>query len=217
MNGAMLCCVLLTVAPDALGPLVRQDGFQFRPPQAFRMARMDLFHGTRAGSVARTSSAPRYLAAALIDGDGEDAASLLFSVVEETVLLGPASRDEFSTAVARHFNDELGQPFQLERAQVNDGRVEVLGAIRQGSQLRRILVAIWPGEGRHLVAIASAPSGRWDELAPVIDASFDSLKEDPTIAARPPQRYVWAFVALLAALSMISIGLWRRRQAARTS
>lgn len=212
----LLLALSLTATPDALGQVVRQDGFQFRPPQAFRMARMDLFHGTRAGSIARSAAAQRYLAAALIDGDGEDAASLLFSVVEETVVLGPSSRDEFSTAVARHFTDELGQPFQLERAQVNDGRVEVLGAIRQGSQLRRILVAIWPGEGKHLVAVASAPSGRWDELAPAIKACFESLKEDPTVSARPPQRYVWAFVALLAALSMISIGLWRRRQAART-
>lgn len=213
---ALVLSLLLGVAPDSLGQVVRQDGFQFRPPAAFRMARMDLFHGTRAGSVARSSSSSRYLAAALIDGDGEDAASLLFSVVEETVVLGPSSRDEFSTAVVRHFTDELGQPFQLERAQVTDGRVEVLGAIRQGSQLRRVLVVVWPGEGRHLVGMASAPSGRWDELLPAIDASFDSLKEDPSISARPPQRYVWAFVALLAALLMISIGLWRRRQAARS-
>ncbi|MBL8912385.1 MAG: hypothetical protein JNM17_16960 [Archangium sp.] len=211
---ALVLCAFLGVAPE-LGQVVRQDGFQFRPPSAFRMARMDLFHGTRAGSVARSSGSTRYLAAALIDGDGEDAASLLFSVVEETVVLGPSSRDEFSTAVVRHFTDELGQPFQLERAQVTDGRVEVLGAIRQGSQLRRILVVVWPGEGKHLVGMASAPSGRWDELLPSIDASFDSLKEDPSISARPPQRYVWAFVALLAALLMISIGLWRRRQAAR--
>jgi hypothetical protein len=207
--------LLLLVAPDPLGPVVRQDGFQFRPPQAFRMARMDLYHGTRVGSVARSATSGRYLAAALIDGDGEDAASLLFSVVEETVVLGPSSRDEFSTAVVRHVHDELGQPFQLERAQVTNGRVEVLGSIRQGSQLRRILVAIWPGEGRHLVAMASAPSGRWDELAPSFDASFDSLREESSVSARPPQRYVWAFVALLAALLMISIGLWRRRQAAR--
>ncbi|MFO0596001.1 MAG: hypothetical protein U0228_11870 [Myxococcaceae bacterium] len=198
-----------------LGNLVRQDGYQFRPPVAFRMARMDLYHGTHAGSVARTAGAARYLSAALIDGENEDAASLLVSVVEETVVLGPGSRDEFSTAVLKHLHDELGQPFQLERAQVNDGRVEVLGAIRQGSQLRRVLVAIWPGEGRHLVAMASAPSGRWDELAPAFRASFDSMKEEPTVSARPPQRYVWAFVALLGALAMISIGLWRRRQAAR--
>ncbi|MFT3708301.1 MAG: hypothetical protein QM817_11665 [Archangium sp.] len=216
MGVVIAMLLLLAASPDALGQVVRQDGFQFRPPAAFRMARMDLFHGTRVGSVARSSASQRYLAAALIDGDGEDAASLLFSVVEETVVLGPSSRDEFSTAVVRHVHDELGQPFQLERVQVTDGRIEVLGSIRQGSQLRRILIAIWPGEGRHLVAMASAPSGRWDELAPLIDASFDSLKEDPSISARPPQRYVWAFVALLAALSMISIGLWRRRQANRT-
>jgi len=215
-SGLVLALVLSAPASlEALGPVVRQDGFQFRPPKAFRMARMDLFHGTQVGSVSRFAASTRYLSAALIDGDGEDAASFLVSVVEETVVLGPSSRDEFSTAVVRHLGDQLGQPFQLERAQVNNGRVEVLGSIRQGSQLRRILVAIWPGEGRHLVAMASAPSGRWDELAPLLDASLDTFREDVVISARPPQRYVWAFAALIAALFMVSIGVWRRRQQAR--
>ncbi|MFZ5440629.1 MAG: hypothetical protein ACOZQL_11520, partial [Myxococcota bacterium] len=117
--------------------------------------------------------------------------------------------------VVRHLTDELSQPFQLERAEVTSGRVEVLGAIREGSQLRRILVAAWPGEGRHIVALCSAPSGRWEALAPVLSASLDTLKVEPLTQARPPQRLLWAFVALLGALMMVSIGLWRRRQAAR--
>lgn len=198
-----------------LGPVLRQDGFQLKPPRSFRMARMDLFHGTQVGTISVSPSAPKYLSAALIDGDGEDAASLLVSVVDATLSLGPSSRDELSTAVVRHLRDELGQPFQLERAEVRNGRVEVLGSVRQASQLRRILVAAWPGESRHVVAICSAPSGRWEALAPVLSDSFDTMKVEPVSSPRPPQRLLWAFAALVAALLLISVGLWRRRQATR--
>ncbi len=211
-----MACLLLCGAAEPLGPVVRQDGFQFKPPKAFRMARMDLFHGTHVGAVTRNVAVTRYLSAALLDGEGEDAASLLLSVIEEPLTLGPSSRDEFSTAVVRHVHDELGQPFQLERAEVTNGRVEVLGSIRQGSQLRRVLVAAWPGEGRHVVALCSAPAGRWEALAPVLAESFSSLKLEPVSSSRLPQRYVWAFATLVAAMLMISVGLWRRRQASRS-
>jgi hypothetical protein len=179
------------------------------------MARMDLFHGTHVGTVSRNPATARYLSAALVDGDGEDAATLLVSVVEDTLRLGPSSRDEFSTAVVRHITDELGQPFQLERAEVREGRVEVLGSIRQGAQLRRILVAGWPAEGRHIVAFCSAPSGRWDTLSPLVLESFSSMKVEPLSSPRPSQRVMLAFAALVAAAMFISVGLWRRRQSAR--
>jgi hypothetical protein len=206
---------LLLLSADGLGPVLRQDGFQMKPPRNFRMARMDLFHGTQVGTISLSPAAPRYLSAALIDGDGEDAASILISVVDATLSLGPSSRDDLSTAVVRHLRDELGQPFQLERAEVTNGRVEVLGSVRQGSQLRRILVAAWPGDSRHVVALCSAPSGRWEAMAPVLSESFDSLKVEPVLLPRPPQRLVWAFAALVGAALLISVGLWRRRQAAR--
>ena len=151
-----------------------------------------------------------------MDGEGEDAATILISVIDATLGLGPSSRDDLSTAVVRHLRDELGQPFQLERAEVIRGRVEVLGSVRQGSQLRRILVAAWPGDSRHIVAVCSAPSGRWETLAPVLLESFDSLKVEPVSTTRLPQRVLWAFAASVAALLLISIGLWRRRQAARS-
>ena len=207
--------LLLSATGPTLGPVLRQDGFQVKPPSSFRMARMDLFHGTQAGTISSRPGASRYLSAALVDGEGEDAASILISVVDATLWLGPSSRDELSTAVVRHLRDELGQPFQLERAEVKNGRVEVLGSVRQGSQLRRILAAAWPGESRHVVAICSAPSGRWEALAPVLSDSFDTMKVEPVSSLRPPQRLLWAFAALVAALLLISIGLWRRRQAAR--
>ncbi len=205
---------LVVLASDALGPALRQDGYTLRPPRGFRMARMDLFLGTRAGAVSVAPGAQRYLSAALIDGEGEDAASLLLSVVEARYAAGPSARDALSTATVRHFRDELGQPFELERADVRNGRVEVLGSIRQGSQLRRVLVAAWPAEPRHVVVVASAPSGRWADLAPTLAASLDTLRQDP-VAAGPSPRLRWAFAALVASLLLVSVGLWRRRQAAR--
>lgn len=205
----VLCLVAMSAAP--LGPVLRQDGFQVRPPAGFRMARMDLFHGTRVGAIGGGG----YLSAALVDGDAETASSLLLAIVDTSFSLGPSSRDTLSTAVVKHFNDALDQPFSLERAEVVNGRVQVIGAIRQGSQLRRVLVAAWPGVGRHVVAVASAPSGRWDELAPQFADSFESLKVDAPLTARPPQQVMWAAAALAAAALLISIGVWRRRQAAR--
>jgi hypothetical protein len=202
-------------AGEGLGPPLRQDGFQFKPPATFRMARMDLFHGTHAGSVSRDRNVPRWLSAALVDGDGEDAASILVSIVDEGMSLGASSRDDFATAVKRHLRDELNQPFQLERSSVTNGRVEVLGSVRQGSQLRRILVAAWPGEGRHVVALFSAPSGRWDALAPSIAESFNSMHVDQT-PSRTSQQLVWAFAALLAGLLIISVGVRRRRRETAT-
>lgn len=177
------------------------------------MARMDLYHGTRVATVSQSSSAPRYLSAALMDGDGEDAATMLVSVVEEPLSLGPSSRDDASTAVLRHFRDELELPFVLERADVRTGasaRVEVLGSVREGSQLRRILVAAWPGEVRHMVVLFSVPSGRWESLKAAIDESLDTMRTDSSQG--PSRSWRWAFATLIAALLVLSIGLWRRRQ-----
>lgn len=213
---ALVLLLVLNVDSGALGPLLRQEAFQLKPPRAFRMARMDLYHGTQVGTVSATQ-APRYLSAALVDGDGEDAASMLVSVIEATLALGPSARDELSTAAVRHLRDELGQPFQLERAEVTHGRVEVLGAVRQGSQLRRVLVAAFPGEQRHVIVVASVPSGRWDELAPGLMESLDTLRVEPMSGARPPQRLLWAFVSAVAAAFLVSVGLWRRRQASRAA
>lgn len=211
----MTTLVLLAAvgALDLVGPPLRQDGYQLRPPREFRMARMDLYHGTRVATVSQSAAAPRYLSAALMDGDGEDAATMLVSVVEEPLSLGPSSRDDASTAVLRHFRDELELPFVLERADVRTGpsaRVEVLGSVREGSQLRRILVAAWPGEVRHVVVLFSVPSGRWESLRAAIDESLDTVR--PDAAQGPSRSWRWAFATFIAALLALSIGLWRRRQ-----
>ncbi len=212
----MTWILLLVLGADSLGPPLRQDGYQVRPAKAFRMARMDLFHGTRAGGVSTPASAPRFLSAALIDSDSEDASTMLISVVESSFAFGPSSRDVLSTAVLRHFRDELAMPFVLERAEVQGSsapRVEVLGSVRQGSQLRRILVAAYPGESRHVVVFFSVPSGRWDELKPVLEESLESMRVEPLVPNGPPRRWRWAFATVVAALLLLSMGLWQRRRA----
>lgn len=212
-----LLLLLALAATDSLGPPLRQDGYLIRPPRSFYMARMDLFHGTRVGTVSADPKAQRFLSAALIDGDGEDAASILISAIEAPLRLGPSSRDDLSTAVLRHFRDDLGLPFVLERADVETGpapRVEVLGSVREGSQLRRILIAAFPGESRHFVVLASVPSGRWDPLKTIIGESLDTMRLEAS-SQGPPRQWRWAFAALVASLLALSIGLWRRRQLSR--
>lgn len=214
----LLLALLAAPPPEVLGPPLRQDGYQVRPPRAFRMTRMDLFHGTHAGSVSMVPRAPRFLSAALVDTDSEDASSMLVSVVEASFSLSPSSRDELSTAVLRHFRDDLSLPFVLERADVQGqqaARVQVFGSVREGSQLRRILVAAFPGEARHAVVLFSVPSGRWDELKPELAASLETMRLEPPTAGGPPRQWRWAFAALMASLLALSVGLWKRRQARR--
>jgi hypothetical protein len=211
--------LLLSVldAGDQLGPPLRQDGYSIRPPRAFRLTRMDLFHGTRATGVGARESVSRYLSAALIDGDGEDAASMLVSVLDEPFRLGPNARDDASTSVTRHLRDELGLTFSLERADVTTAaaaRVEVRGSVREGAQLRKVLVALYPGETRRTVVLFSVPSGRWDALTPAITESLESMR--PDAASGPSRSLAFAFALLIAAGLLASVGLWRRRQAAVT-
>ncbi len=214
MARALMALAALS-AVELLGQPLKQDGYQLRPPRDFRMTRMDLFHGTRVGGVSAAGDAPRFLSAALVDGEGEDAASMLFSVVEAPFALGPSARDELSTSTVRHFRDELGLKLALERADVVDGRVEVRGSVREGSQLRQLLVVAWPGEGRHTVAIISAPSGRWQALEAPLRESLATYRAEPLAASGPPRQWLFAFLALVGALLLTSFGLWRRRRGLR--
>ncbi len=210
--------LMLLAAADLLGPPVRHDVFSFRPPKDFRMARLDLFRSSRVGAVAKSDDAPRRLHAALVDSDQEDAAALLFATVDEPFKSTSGARDELSAAVARHFSNELGLKFALERVEVVQGampRVEVFGSVRDGSQLRQIVVAAWPGEARHAVAMFSVPSGRYELLAEAMRASLDSFHLEPGASGGAPRTVAWAVVALVASALMASIGLWRRRRATR--
>lgn len=217
----MLCVALLLVLtagePPELGAPLRQGGYAIKPPRGFRMARMDLFTGTRVGAVAPPGTPARWLAAALVDSDSEEAASMLVAVVEAPFAVGPGARDELSAAAVRHFNDELGLKLAMERAEVTGGaapHARVFGSVRQGSQLRKVVVAAFPGEARHLVVTFTAPSGRFDHLEKTFGDSLDTVRsETPSSAAG--RTLAWAALALVGSLLAASIGLWRRRMATR--
>lgn len=206
---------LVLSAGELLGPPIRQDGLSVRPPKEFRLARMDLFHGTRVIGVGSRTDAARYLSAALMDGEGEDAATMLISVIEEPLRPGPNARDEAATAVMKHLRDELGLEFTLERADVVTGsatRVEVHGSVREGAQLRKVLVAQYAaGDSRRAVVLFSVPSGRWDRLAPAVSESLDTMRVDQV--AGPSRSLALAFAVLVGAALLTSVGLWRRRTA----
>jgi hypothetical protein len=200
---------------SALGVALRQDGYTVRPPQKFRMARMDIFHGTRAGAVASSPTEARWLSAALQNGQNDDASTMMISVVEGSFHVTPAARDEFSTAVVRHFSEELSLRFSMEKAELVAGpasRIEVLGSVRQEGQVRHVLVSAMAGEGRHAAITFSVPSGQWESLYPAIRASLDSFRNEPG-ASREMTRSVAGAVASGVALAlMVSLYFWRKRR-----
>ena len=67
----------LSLTLGALGTELRRDGYGFRPPEGFRLERMERYAGSRVGAVASGGAEPRFLSAALADGEGEAAATLL--------------------------------------------------------------------------------------------------------------------------------------------
>jgi hypothetical protein len=200
-----------------LGTELRQDGFSFQPPQGFLMARKELFGNTRAGAVSEKADAPRWLSAALIDRPGEDAASLLLSVIDRPFEASPGGRDSFSAAVVRHYSDELGIKFAMERAELVGGsvpRVEVLGTVRQENQVRQVLIAAMSGDKRHVVVTFSAPSGRWAELQPAVRASLNSYRSEVPETWAVSRGVAGIAALLFAGALIVSMFLWRRRLSA---
>jgi hypothetical protein len=206
-------------ATDLLGPSVRQEAYSFRPPRPFYMARMELFHGARPLAIGAGLDSPGALSAALVDGDDENAASLMVAVIDEPFSVGPGARDEFSARVARHFREQLGLEFALERAELFGAgpsrRVEVLGSVRRASQLRQVVAAAWPGTHRHVVITVSVPSGRWEALSGSLAQSFETVRQEGSAPTRGPRNLALAVATLVAALLVASVGLWRRRRATR--
>ncbi len=200
---------------EALGTVLRLEGYSIRPPQGFRMERMNLMRGSRAGAVSGSASVPRFLSAALTNGEGEDATSMLISVVESPFEASPSERDEFAEAVRRHYED-LGLKFALERATSVSGpraRIDVLGTVRQENQVRQVLVAAMVGTARHQVVTFSVPSGQWDALAPQLNASLESFRGDssPGVGRSRVLGLLAAALGLGLAASMV---LRRRRRGA---
>ena len=212
----MSVVLVLLAAADLLGPPVRQDGYGFRPPREFHMARMELFHAAHPLVIGTHAESPGTLSAALVDGDDENAASLAVAVIDEPLSVGPGARDELSAQVARHFRERLGLDFALERAELIEGpsrRVQVTGSVRRASQLRQIVIAAWPGSGRHVVVTCSVPSGRYEALAAALNQSFDTMRLENPGPTRAPRTVALAVAALLGALLFASVGLWKRRRA----
>jgi hypothetical protein len=193
---------------------LRQDGYSLRPPRNFTKAYPTLFQGTRALAPTGSPASFGMLSAVLVDRTGEDAASMVVSIVDGSLAAAPAARDEFSTAVVRHFSDEMGLALAMDRAElVTQGapRVEVLGTLRQAGQLRNVLVAGMAGKGRHAVISFSVPSGRWGELGPQIRASLDSFRNEAS-SKEIPRTVAGAAAGALVGTLVASFALWRRRQ-----
>ena len=212
-----LPAALLGVLLSGAGPIgieLRQDGYSLRPPSDFTKAYPSLFQGTRALAPTVSASSSGMLSAFLVDRTGQDAASMVVSIVDGSLAAAPAARDEFSTAVVRHFSDELGLALAMDRAElVTEGapRVEVLATLRQAGQLRNVLVAGMAGKGRHAVISFSVPSGRWGELRPQIRASLDSFRNEPS-SKEMPRTVAGAAAGALVGTLVASFALWRRRQ-----
>ena len=215
MSALIFGWMLIASAAPILGAPVHLDGYSFRPPAGFRMARMELFRGTLAGSVAESASAGRSLSAALVDGEGESAASLLVSIVDEPFAPTPAAREEFSTWAARHLREELGLGFELTSALLRaepSPRVEVVGTVREEDQLRYLLLAALGGQPRHAVFIFSAPSGRFEELRPQIAASLDTLRLTASMGAPVPRGMLGAALGAGLGALVVSWAIWRQRK-----
>lgn len=208
--------ILLLTGAVPLGTEIRRDGYSLRPPPGFVLARMELFRETGAGALSLSPESSRALSAALVDRPGEDSASMLISVVDGTFQATPAGRDELSTAVVRHFAEEIRLALALDRAVLISAgapRVEVLGTVRQEGQLRNVLVAGMAGKGKHAVIIFSVPSGRWADLNPQIRDSLDSFKNDPPAGNEIPRGLIGA--AVLAGALIAALAAWRHRQRER--
>jgi hypothetical protein len=206
----------LLVLSGALGTELRRDGYQFRPPEGFHMVRWEQYAGSRAGAVALEGDAPRALSAALADGEGAEAATLLVSVVERGFSASPSERDDFAAAVMQHFQRELGLTLSPERVERLGGavpRVEVLGTLREAGQVRTVLVAGLASEARHAVVLVSAPAVRWEELEPRVRASLETFRLEATTAPGPvPRRLLGALAGALAGALVASYTAWRRRR-----
>jgi hypothetical protein len=208
--------VTLLMMQPPLGTALRVEGFVLRPPEGFRMVRMEPYGVTRVGGVAGIPGVERVLGAALVDGQGDGASSMLLARVEGTFLVSPSARDEFATAAVRHFNEELGFTLMMERAERVEGpvrRIEVLGTVRQEGQLRQVLIAAMEGEGRHAVIVFSVPSGRFQEKAAALRASLDSFRPESAPSTALPRGLAGAVAGAMAGGLLASFALWRRLRA----
>jgi hypothetical protein len=141
---------------------------------------------------------------------------MLVAVVDEPFFASPGDRDAFAAAAVKHFQEELALPLTVEKVELVQGaapRAEVLGSVRHGGRLRRVLVSALAGEVRHAVVTFTAPSGRWQVLADSARASLDSYVDSGPrrmVSSRAAEAVAGAVALALVA----SVFLWRRRKSA---
>jgi hypothetical protein len=157
-----------------------------------------------------------HLSALLTDEDddhtSEEVSTLALSLVEIPLASDPQGVNELALAVAQHFRDHLKLDFALERAERKDNRIEVLGAARFGSQLRRIVVAAFPHEKRSLIWVASVPVARWDVLRNALEESLDSVELDPVPETLGRRGGVMLALVTMVFLSASVLLWWYRRR-----
>lgn len=212
--------LLLVIAAEPLGPPLRLDAWSIRPPSEFRRVREELVRGSGAFAIGAPPGG-KGAVVALVDGEGSDAASLTFVVVESPFELGPGARDDWALQVTQAFKDDghlayrsdRPQAFALERSEVVAGptpHVEVHGTVRDDGSPRRVLVVAYPGSPHHVVAVASVPPTRFSGLEGRLRASLEAVRlERPSSAG--PRTVAWVVLALAGAALLGSVGLWRRR------
>jgi hypothetical protein len=198
-----------------LGPALHKDGLSFRPPEGFHSIRLDAFRGTRVGVL--VSGGSGLISSVLVDGDDDNAAALFLAIQDGSFTLGPQARDQFGAAVSKHLREELALDFSLERIGVKAGgapRVELVGSIRAGSQLRKILVAGFPGGSKHAILVWSVPSGRWEEFLGGAQASMDTLTLEQHVTSVQESRWAWVTAAAVLLMALFWANLKRRRRSA---
>jgi hypothetical protein len=215
----IVALLALAGSDSSLGNRVRQDGFSFRPPTEFHVVPMPWFRDTQALAV-QVGNERAHLALLLQDGnentatsDDDSIAMLAVSQIDAPLDTGTKSRDLLAQAVTRHFKINLGLPFELERVESQSNRIEALGLLHFGNQVRRVLVSAFPHEERHLVLVASVPVSEWDALKPGLAASFDSMELD-VAASIVPKRTGMVLAASMLVLLAGSGWLWRKKRAA---
>jgi hypothetical protein len=203
-----LLIVGCSLAQGPLGGTLRQENFSFRPPRSFHRAPNLWFHNSKGFSVYGHEKS--HFSALLTDDDdhmSEEVSTLSLSLLEVPLPSYLQGVNGLELAVAKHFKDRLKLDFSLERAERKNNRIEVFGAARFGSQLRRIVVAVFPHEKRSLIWVASVPVARWDVLRNALEASLDSVELDPVPETLGRRGGVMLALATMVFLSA-SVVLW---------
>ncbi len=209
----LLVFLAVAAAPVSLGPVLTRDGYRWRPPAGFQATPVDEARGSRAFIPGGALGSGQGTSALLVDGPGEDATSIVIALFDTPPARPGAGRDTLSDRVAEHFRERLELDFTLERAHGRlADRADVVGSVTLGGQVRRVMVQGVEQAGRSAWLIAAAPTARWEDALPAIEASFATFQFE----APPPARPAWLGpAAVTLAIALLAAGAWRRTRARR--